>query len=159
MLKEHNHFKALTLLGIIKLNEFYDQNVKKEGLTLLQKALENDEITPKFKLLVYENMADYYDEIKNFSNCLKFKELAFQLKPSHISLGCFLIRNYIKIKKFGKAINICKKLFKLFPQKYDLAIKLGSLYAYLKNFKKAIKYLNFVKNNDEHQIKAILLLT
>lgn len=156
--KEHNNFKAQTYQGLIIFKIAVVHNHKSEGLIFFKKALENPDITHKFKFIIYQKMAEYYQGINMQKSVLRYQELALQLQPDNLTLANTIVHHYLKKKQYNKAIEVFKRTQKLFPNDLDLCIKLGSLYVCTKNYQKGLKYFSYVVKNQRTHYKANLLL-
>ena len=139
------HFKALAKLGILILDTTEENNRKEisVGLSHLSNALGVPEITPKFRLIVFERLSHYYESNGERDLAIKYAQWAVKIEPK-VEIMAFLGSLYTLSGKHNRALEAYKVILKIEPKNIQVLTKIGALYAFSQEYEKCKRYLKYV---------------
>jgi len=155
ILKKHSKIIILSLIIVIlcfytfltiQINtEWHDQ------FTVLNAAIEKN----KGKgTMAHAALAEYYTEIGDYNNAIKYSVSAVQLLPDNFYAYKNLGRIYAELKNYSLAIHYYKKSLEIKPDLYQSYNNIGLVYSYINDFDNSVFYLKKAIEIDPKLSKA-----
>ena len=142
ILKKHSKIIILSL--IITILSFYTfltiqiNTEWRDQFTVLNAAIEKN----KGKgTMAHAALAEYYTEIGDYNNAIKYSVSAIQLLPDNFYAYKNLGKIYAELKNYPLAIHYYKKSLEIKPGLYKSYNNIGLIYSYIGDFNNSIFYL------------------
>ena len=142
ILKKHSKIIILSLiiviLGFYTFLTIQINTEWRDQFTVLNAAIEKN----KGKgTMAHAALAEYYTEIGDYNNAIKYSVSAIRLLPDNFYAYKNLGRTYAELKNYSLAIHYYKKSLEIKPGLYQSYNNIGLIYSYRGDFNNSIFYL------------------
>lgn len=151
-------YKSHVYLAIIYRVEAGSQKNLDDILGHLHQAKDEAANNRKFKILIYKNFAEIFEEQNNVELAIKYYTIVNGLQPENTDYLLHLADLHLKKKKYVTALNLYLTAHGQRPNNTFILNQIANLYAYMSKYESAVQFFRLLIAEEPDNLTVIITL-